>query len=74
MPSTSAVLTSQPQTSTPIRDTTAKTLKLPDPPEYVVYTDSELEMVRSQYLDFLHKEKEKDCKEAKLQAHQKHSH
>ncbi|KAI4892098.1 hypothetical protein NFI96_019151, partial [Prochilodus magdalenae] len=41
---TCAVLTSQPQTSTPVHEITAKTVKLPDPPEYVVYTDSELDM------------------------------
>lgn len=28
-------------------------MKMPDPPEYVVYTDSELDMVRSQYFERL---------------------
>lgn len=63
MPSTSAVFTSQPQTSTPIRDTTAKTMKLLDPPEWCTPIQ---EMVRSAILQY--------AKEAKLQAHQKHSH
>lgn len=53
MSATCAMLTSQPQTSTPVHENTAKTVKLPDPPEYVVYTDSELDMVRSQYFDLL---------------------
>ncbi|KAI4889729.1 hypothetical protein NFI96_033080 [Prochilodus magdalenae] len=62
---TCAVLTSQPQTSTPVHEITAKTVKLPDPPEYVVYTDSELDMVRSQYFDLLRNGKEKVCKMSK---------
>lgn len=47
----------QPQASTPLSE---KTVKMPDPPEYVVYTDSELDMVRSQYFDLLWKGKEKN--------------
>ncbi|KAI4886931.1 hypothetical protein NFI96_030450 [Prochilodus magdalenae] len=62
---TCAVLTSQPPTSTPVHEITAKTVKLPDPPEYVVYTDSELDMVRSQYFDLLRNGKEKVCKMSK---------
>ncbi|KAL3981031.1 carcinoembryonic antigen-related cell adhesion molecule [Sarotherodon galilaeus] len=38
---------------------------MPDPPEYVVYTDSELDMVRSQYFALLHSGKKKDCKMSK---------
>lgn len=37
-------------------------MKMPDPPEYVVYTDSELDMVRSQYFALLRNGKEQDCK------------
>ncbi|KAL7381939.1 hypothetical protein ABVT39_013856 [Epinephelus coioides] len=65
VPSTSAVPPCQPQASTPISpisETADKTMKMPDPPEYVVYTDSELDMVRSQYFALLHNGKEKDCK------------
>ncbi|KAI4891729.1 hypothetical protein NFI96_032128, partial [Prochilodus magdalenae] len=62
---TCVVLTSQPPTSTPVHEITAKTVKLPDPPEYVVYTDPELDMVRSQYFDLLHNGKEKVCKMSK---------
>ncbi|CAI5678314.1 unnamed protein product [Oreochromis niloticus] len=40
-------------------------MKMPDPPEYVLYTDSELDMVRSQYFALLHSGKEKDCKMSK---------
>ncbi|XP_053342581.1 uncharacterized protein LOC128513013 [Clarias gariepinus] len=40
-------------------------MKMPDPPEYVVYTDSELDMVRSQYFALLRNGKEKDCKMSK---------
>uniref|UniRef100_A0AAV2IZU1 Uncharacterized protein n=3 Tax=Knipowitschia caucasica TaxID=637954 RepID=A0AAV2IZU1_KNICA len=42
MPSTSSMPPCQPQASTPI--SAEKTMKMPDPPEYVVYTDSELDM------------------------------
>ncbi|CAM4572024.1 unnamed protein product [Leuciscus chuanchicus] len=63
MPSTSAVPTCQPQASTPI--SAEKTMKMPDPPEYVVYTDSELEMVRSQYFALLCNGKEKNDKMSK---------
>lgn len=52
----------QPQTSTPISYTADKTMKMPDPPEYVLYTDSELDMVRSQYFALLRSGKEKECK------------
>lgn len=55
----------QPQTSTPIHENTAKTMKLPDPPEYVVYTDSELDMVRSQYFALLRNGNVMDCKMSK---------
>ena len=55
----------QPQASTPISQTADKTMKMPDPPEYVVYTDTELEMVRSQYFTLLRNGKEKDCKMSK---------
>lgn len=55
----------QPQTSTPISYTADKKMKMPDPPEYVVYTDSELDMVRSQYFALLHSGKEKDCRMSK---------
>ncbi|XP_035985581.1 uncharacterized protein LOC118559015 [Fundulus heteroclitus] len=48
----------QPQTSTPI--SAEKKMKMPDPPEYVVYTDSELDMVRSQYFALLCNGKEKN--------------
>lgn len=47
IPSTSSMPPCQPQTSTPI--SAKKTMKMPDPPEYVVFTDSKLDMVRSQY-------------------------
>lgn len=42
-----------------------KTMKMPDPPEYVVYTDSELDMVRSQYFASLWKGQEKNFKMSK---------
>src|SRR4029434_8426935 len=60
-PSTSVMLPSQPQTSTPKR-IQPKTMKMPDPPEYVVYSDSELDMVRSQYFELLRSGKERQCK------------
>ncbi|XP_031159496.2 uncharacterized protein LOC116052807 [Sander lucioperca] len=63
MPSTSAMPPCQPQASTPI--SAEKTMKMPDPPEYVVYTDSELEMVRSQYFALLCNGKEKNYKMSK---------
>ena len=40
-------------------------MKLPEPPQYVLYTDSELDMVRSQYFALLRNGKEKDCKMSK---------
>ena len=55
----------QPQASTPISQTADKTMKMPDPPEYVVYTDTELEMVRSQYFTLLRNGKGEDCKMSK---------
>ncbi|KAL4000685.1 transcription initiation factor TFIID subunit 6 [Sarotherodon galilaeus] len=55
----------QPQTSTLISYTADKKMKMPDPPEYVMYTDSELDIVRSQYFALLHSGKEKDCKMSK---------
>lgn len=53
----------QPQTSTPISD--QKTMKLPDPPEYVVYTDSELDLIRSQYYSLLRRGQAKDFRMSK---------
>ena len=38
---------------------------MPDPPEYVLYTDSELEMVRSQYFALLRNGKGEDCEMSK---------
>ncbi|KAL2076457.1 hypothetical protein ACEWY4_027921 [Coilia grayii] len=43
MPSTSSMPQCLPQTSSPV--SAEKTMKMPDPPEYVVYTDSELDML-----------------------------
>ncbi|XP_069376260.1 uncharacterized protein [Paralichthys olivaceus] len=63
MPSTSSMPPCQPQASTPI--SAEKTMKMPDPPEYVVYTDSELDMVRSQYFALLCNGKEKNYKMSK---------
>lgn len=40
-------------------------MKMPDPPEYVVYTDSELDMVRRQYFTLLWKGQEKNLKMSK---------
>ncbi|KAK2836794.1 hypothetical protein Q7C36_014663 [Tachysurus vachellii] len=57
IPSVSAVLPNQPQTSTPIHETSAKTTK----PHYVVYADSELDMVRSQYFEMLCSGKDINC-------------
>lgn len=59
LPSPSATSLLQTQCSTPM-PVACKTMKLPDPPEYVLYTDSELEMVRSQYFSLLRSGKEKD--------------
>lgn len=61
--STSSVPPCLPQTSTAIFD--KKTMKMPDPPEYVVYTDSELDLVRSQYFELLRNGKEKSYKMSK---------
>ncbi|KAL2095845.1 hypothetical protein ACEWY4_007993 [Coilia grayii] len=72
-PSAIAVLSSPPQTSTPksLPQTSTpkslglKTVKMPDPPEYVVYTDSELDMVRSQYFELLRNGKGSQSKMSK---------
>ncbi|XP_030579956.1 uncharacterized protein LOC115776609 [Archocentrus centrarchus] len=41
-----------PQTSTPlVKKTPEKTLQLPSPPEYVIYTDGELELARKHYFE-----------------------
>lgn len=63
MPSTTSVPPCPPQTSTPI--SAEKTMKMPDPPEYVVYSDSELDLVRSQYFALLRNGKEKGFKMSK---------
>ncbi|KAJ3581970.1 hypothetical protein NHX12_016034 [Muraenolepis orangiensis] len=63
MPSTTSVPPCPPQTSTPIH--AEKTMKMPDPPEYVVYSDSELDLVRSQYFALLRNGKEKGFKMSK---------
>ncbi|KAM4528461.1 uncharacterized protein PAE49_000335 isoform 2-T2 [Odontesthes bonariensis] len=63
MPSTTSVPPCPPQTSTPI--SAEKTMKMPHPPEYVVYTDSELDLVRSQYFALLRNGKEKGFKMSK---------
>ncbi|CAL8363056.1 unnamed protein product [Arctogadus glacialis] len=63
-PSTSAMWPSPPRTSTP-KSHHQKTVKMPDPPEYVVYTDSELDLVRSQYFELLRSGKGSQCKMSK---------
>ena len=41
-----------PHTSTPVaKKTPKKTLQLPSPPEYVIYTDTELELARKHYFE-----------------------
>ena len=41
-----------PHTSTPVvKRTPKKTLQLPSPPEYVIYTDTELELARKHYFE-----------------------
>lgn len=40
-------------------------MKMPDPPEYVVYTDSELDLVRAQYFALLQSGKERGFKMSK---------
>ena len=62
--STSAMWPSPPRTSTP-KSHHQKTVKMPDPPEYVVYTDSELDLVRSQYFELLRSGKWSQCKLSK---------
>lgn len=63
IPSTSSMPPCQPQTSTPI--SAKKTMKMPDPPEYVVFTDSKLDMVRSQYFALLRNGKAKNFEMSK---------
>ncbi|KAL7402141.1 hypothetical protein ABVT39_010360 [Epinephelus coioides] len=51
-----------PQASTPlVKKTPKKTLQLPSPPEYVVYTDSELEQVRKHYFEMVSTGREGEC-------------
>ncbi|KAM9333340.1 uncharacterized protein KZ484_018359 [Pholidichthys leucotaenia] len=64
LPSTSPVPPCQLKSSSPMPEND-KTIKLPDPPEYVLYTDSELEMVRSQYFSLLRNGNVKDFKMSK---------
>ena len=67
----------QPQASTPISQNADKTMKMPDPPEYVVYTDTELEMMRSQYFTVFRNGEIKrlsDVQRALLQTHKEHYH
>lgn len=58
------MLPSPPEASTP-KSLHLKTLKMPAPPEYVVYTDSELGMVRRQYFELLHSGKGSQCNMSK---------
>lgn len=51
-----------PQASTPlVNKTPKKTLQLPSPPEYVVYTDSELEQVRKHYFEMVSTGRQGEC-------------
>ncbi|KAF1384392.1 hypothetical protein PFLUV_G00119660 [Perca fluviatilis] len=51
-----------PQTSSPlVMKNPNKTLQLPSPPEYVVYTDSELEHARKHYFEKALTGRERDC-------------
>ncbi|CAG6016231.1 unnamed protein product [Menidia menidia] len=44
-----------PHTSTPVvKKTPRKTLQLPSPPEYVIYTDTELELARKHHFEMAH--------------------
>ncbi|XP_063061676.1 uncharacterized protein LOC134454542 isoform X1 [Engraulis encrasicolus] len=63
MPSTTSASPCQLKTSTPTSD--EKKMKMPDPPEYVVYTDSELDLVRAQYFALLRSGKERGFKMSK---------
>ncbi|KAI7789478.1 hypothetical protein IRJ41_007726 [Triplophysa rosa] len=50
------------QESTPLqKKSPKKTLQLPSPPEYVVYTDTELEQVRKHYFEMARTGREKEC-------------
>ncbi|KAL0979022.1 hypothetical protein UPYG_G00179440 [Umbra pygmaea] len=44
-----------------VKKTPKKTLQLPSPPEYVVYTDSELEQARKQYFEMACTGREGEC-------------
>lgn len=57
-------LTSTPVRSTPVSKSPDKTVKVHSP-EYVLYTDTELEHVRKQYSDLERIGKERDCKMSK---------
>ncbi|KAM8903512.1 uncharacterized protein AB9W97_007640 isoform 1-T1 [Spinachia spinachia] len=51
-----------PQTSSPlVMKSPKKTLQLPSPPEYVVYTDSELEQALKHYSEMAHIGRERAC-------------
>ncbi|KAG7456399.1 hypothetical protein JOB18_013551 [Solea senegalensis] len=51
-----------PHTSTTlVKKSPKKTLQLPSPPEYVVYTDSELEQARKHYVEMVQAGKEGEC-------------
>nr|XP_054607445.1 uncharacterized protein LOC129167182 [Nothobranchius furzeri] len=54
------VPTARPQ-SPDAKKSQQKTLQLPSPPEYVVYTDSELEQCRKSYYDLAHVSREHEC-------------
>lgn len=50
------------QESTPLVKTSPKmTVQLPSPPEYVIYTDTELEQVRKHYFEMARNGQEQDC-------------
>ncbi|KAM4591916.1 uncharacterized protein PAE49_019527 [Odontesthes bonariensis] len=51
-----------PQTSTPlVKSSPKRTLQLPGPPEYVIYTDSELELARKHYFEMARTGREREC-------------
>ncbi|CAM4530089.1 unnamed protein product [Leuciscus chuanchicus] len=51
-----------PQESTPLqKESPKKTLQLPSPPEYVVYTDSELEQGHKHYFEMARTGREQEC-------------
>ncbi|XP_034054152.1 uncharacterized protein LOC117534145 isoform X2 [Gymnodraco acuticeps] len=53
---------SLPPTSTPLEKKRPKlTLQLPSPPEYVIYTDSELEQARRHYFEMARTGREREC-------------